>query len=339
VAGAPKLSAVKNCPACGAPNAQEARYCASCGAPLAAACQACGAPLPEGARFCSVCGAPVGAEQTTSEERKLVTVLFADVTGSTKLGEQLDPEELRDVMTSFFDAMRSEIEAEGGTVEKFIGDAVMAAFGVPAAHEDDPARSLRAALRMRGRLQELNRRLQPRYGVSLEMRIGVNTGEVLAVTAPRPGEAMVAGDAVNVAARLEQTARPGQIVVGDRTARAARGFEFAGQGAQSLKGKSGPTQVFELLDETVAESRGVPGLSAPMVGRDKELGVLQSVYARVSSEGRPHLVTVYGDPGVGKSRLTSEFLRRVEEREPIPMTLRGRCPTARASPTGRWPRS
>jgi class 3 adenylate cyclase len=259
------------------------------------------------------------------EERKLVTVLFADVTGSTRLGERLDPEQLRDVMSSFFDAMRREIEAEGGTVEKFIGDAVMAAFGVPAAHEDDPARALRAALRMRDRLQELNQRLQHRYGVSLEMRIGINTGEVLAVTAPRPGEAMVAGDAVNVAARLEQAARPGQVLAGERTARAARGFRFADRGALPLKGKTEATSAFELLEETVVEGRGVPGLSAPMVGRDQELGVLESVYTRVSTEGRPHLVTVYGDAGVGKSRLTAEFLRQADRRDPVPMTLRGRC--------------
>jgi class 3 adenylate cyclase/tetratricopeptide (TPR) repeat protein len=259
------------------------------------------------------------------EERKLVTVLFADVTGSTRLGERLDPEQLRDVMTSFFDAMRREIEGEGGTVEKFIGDAVMAAFGVPAAHEDDPARALRATLRMRERLQELNRRLQQRYGLSLEMRIGVNTGEVLAVTAPRPGEAMVAGDPVNVAARLEQTAKPGQILVGDRTARAARGFRFADHGVLPLKGKTAATPAFELVEEALAEGRGVPGLMAPMVGRDQELGLLESVYDRVATEARPHLVTVYGDAGVGKSRLTAEFLQQLEQRDPTPMVLRGRC--------------
>ena len=316
---------MKNCTSCGAPNAQEARFCASCGAPLAAACRSCGAPLPEGARFCSVCGTPVDADQPTGEERKLVTVLFADVTGSTKLGEQLDPEELREVMNSFFEAMRGEIEAEGGTVEKFIGDAVMAAFGVPAAHEDDPARALRAALRMRGRLDALNGQLRRRHGVSLEMRVGVNTGEVLAVTAPRPGEAMVAGDAVNVAARLEQTARPGQILVGDRTARAARGFRFIETGSLALKGKADSTPAFELVEETIGDGRGVPGLRAPMVGRDHELALLESLYARVSSEATPHLVTVYGDAGVGKSRLTSEFLGIVDRHEPAPMTLRGRC--------------
>src|ERR671922_2290993 len=189
-------------------------------------CSSCGAELPPGARFCPSCGAVVDEAVPAGQERKLVTVLFADVTGSTGLGERLDPEQLREVMTDFFDAMRSEIEAEGGTVEKFIGDAVMAAFGVPTAHEDDPARALRAALRMRDRLRELNGRLQETHGLTLKVRVGVNTGEVVAATAPKPGESMVSGDAVNVAARLEQSASPDQIVVSERTARATRGFAF-----------------------------------------------------------------------------------------------------------------
>ncbi len=137
------------CSACGTENAPDARFCSACGAPLAVVCAECGTPLPEGARFCPACGASVAdAGIAPANERKLVTVLFADVTGSTTLGERLDPEQLREVFDTYFSAMREEIEAEGGTVEKFIGDAVMAAFGVPAAHEDDPTRALRAALRM-----------------------------------------------------------------------------------------------------------------------------------------------------------------------------------------------
>ncbi|MFY9587959.1 MAG: adenylate/guanylate cyclase domain-containing protein, partial [Actinomycetota bacterium] len=172
-------------------------------------CRNCGAALPDGARFCPACGTPTAATPA-AEERKLVTVLFADVVGSTSLGEQLDAERLKEVMDSYFGAMREEIESTGGTVEKFIGDAVMAVFGVPVAHEDDPARALRAALQMRERLALLNAALTASHGVALEMRIGINSGEVLAVTEPRPGEAMVAGDTVNVAARLQQTAEPGQ---------------------------------------------------------------------------------------------------------------------------------
>jgi class 3 adenylate cyclase/tetratricopeptide (TPR) repeat protein len=289
-------------------------------------CSSCGAELPPGARFCPSCGAVVDEAVPAGQERKLVTVLFADVTGSTGLGERLDPEQLREVMTDFFDAMRSEIEAEGGTVEKFIGDAVMAAFGVPTAHEDDPARALRAALRMRDRLGELNERLLETHGLTLKVRVGVNTGEVVAATAPKPGESMVSGDAVNVAARLEQSASPDQIVVSERTARATRGFAFREIGTLQLKGKGTAVPAVELAGEGMAEpDRGVPGLAAPMVGRDNELAVLTSLYERVASEGRPYLVTVYGDAGVGKSRLTSEFLRWAERGPRPPRILRGRC--------------
>src|SRR5947207_2062133 len=182
------------------------------------------------------------------EERKVVTVLFSDVAGSTGLGERLDPERLKDVMGAYFEAMAREIEAEGGTVEKFIGDAVMAVFGVPVSHEDDPTRALRAALRMRRGLERLNRTLEADHGVTLEMRIGVNTGEVVAVAAARPGLGMVTGDAVNVAARLEQSAESNQILVSERTARAARGLRLKEVGRLSLKGKEEEVSAFEVLE-------------------------------------------------------------------------------------------
>ncbi len=255
-----------------------------------------------------------------------MTILFCDVTGSTGLGERLDPERLQELLAIYFGAMREEIEAEAGTVEKFIGDAVMAAFGVPAAHEDDPSRALRAALRMRERLTQVNAEIEPRFGVTLRVRMGVNTGEVLAATSPQPGDPMVTGDPVNVAARLEQSAEPGQIVVAERTARAARGFRFHELGAQDLRGKEQPVPAVVLEERTsgVAE-RGVPGLRAPMVGRDAELELLRSVYQRSVAEARPNLVTIYGDPGVGKSRLTAEFVAWAEEQVPEPRILRGRC--------------
>src|SRR2546423_2771558 len=182
---------MRRCASCGAESPADARFCASCGAPFASSCPSCGTELPPAARFCPSCGAAIEAGPVAGEERKLVTVLFADVTGSTSLGERLDPEHLREVMSSFFEAMREEIEAEGGTVEKFIGDAVMAAVGVPTAHEDDPARALRAALRMQGRLEEVNEDLRTTHDVALAIRIGVNTGEVVATASPRPGEGMV----------------------------------------------------------------------------------------------------------------------------------------------------
>ena len=254
-----------------------------------------------------------------------MTILFADVTGSTGLGERLDPERLQEVMATYFGAMREEIEAEGGTVEKFIGDAVMAAFGVPVAHEDDPGRALRASLRMRRRLAEVNIDLEARFGVTLEIRTGVNTGEVLAASNPGPGDPMVTGDAVNVAARLEQAAEPGQIVVAERTARAARGFRFRDLGARGLRGKAEAVPAVTLEGEAPTAERGVPGLRAPMVGRASELEVLESLYHRSAAEGRPNLVTIYGDPGVGKSRLTAEFLSWAATARTPPDVVKGRC--------------
>ncbi|HET7235492.1 MAG TPA: adenylate/guanylate cyclase domain-containing protein [Actinomycetota bacterium] len=316
------------CSNCGTENQDEARFCLSCGSSLVPACSVCGAELPPEARFCPSCGAPVAeaGSAPVGQERRLVTILFADVTGSTGLGERLDPERLQEVLATYFGAMREEIEAEGGTVEKFIGDAVMAAFGVPVAHEDDPIRALRAALRMRRRLVEVNTDLRSRFGVELQIRTGINTGEVLAATTPQPGEPMVTGDAVNVAARLEQLAEPDQIVVAERTARAARGFHYRELGDQDLRGKEEAVPAVLLEEEAPEHSqRGVPGLRAPMVGRDQELTLLRTVYGRTVAEGRANLVTIYGDPGVGKSRLTTEFLSWVQTQEPQPRVLRGRC--------------
>ncbi len=289
----------------------------------APACPRCGSELPPDARFCPSCGLTL-ASHDSAEERRVVTVLFADVTGSTELGERLDPEHLREVMASYFAAMREEIEAEGGTVEKFIGDAVMAVFGVPATHEDDPIRALRAALRMRERLDEVNDRLMAARGVTLQIRIGVNTGEVLASVSPQPGEPMVTGDAVNVAARLQGAAEPGGILASERTARGARGFRFGEATNLDLKGKGAPVPAMELLEGAAAiQDRGVPGLHAPMVGRDEELSLLLTMFRRSAAEGRPNLVTIYGDAGVGKSRLTSEFLLRAERDGAT--VIRGRC--------------
>ena len=293
------------CPACAGENADDARFCSQCGRTLAAG----------------------GAEGKA--ERRVVTVLFADITGSTPLGEALDPEDLTEVLGAYATAMREEIEAEGGTVEKFIGDAVMAAFGVPLAHEDDPSRALRAALRMRRRLGQLNVELERRFGVELEMRMGVNTGDVVVTPEVGPEVGMVTGDAVNAAARLEQAADPGQVLVSERTARSARGFRFGDVGPLDLRGKSQPVEAVELL-EGVDElpgtpERGIPGLRAPMVGRDSELDLLRSLYLRLASSGRAQLVTIYGDPGIGKSRLTRELLAWAGQQDEPPTVLKGRC--------------
>ena len=317
---------VVRCRQCGRSNTAGSLYCTECGSSLSPSCAQCGAELPPEARFCPSCGRQVDPIPARSEERKLVTILFADVTGSTGLGERFDPEDMARLMSTYFDAMRSEIEGEGGTVEKFIGDAVMAVFGVPLAHEDDPARALHAALRMMDRLTEVNKELTNTQGVSLEMRIGINTGEVLAYTDPQPGEPMVTGDVVNVASRLQTSAQPGQILVAERTARAVRRFSFNEIGDLELRGKAIPVKAFELIGHAAGESeRGIPGLVAPLVGRDSELSLLESIYHRTRTEVRPNLVTLYGEAGVGKSRLTAEFLEWARTSESPPIILKGRC--------------
>jgi len=331
---------VRACTACGEVAVEGARFCGACGTPLAPAlCRSCGIEVAPGLRFCTGCGQPVAQvaqpeperSPERGHERKLVTILFADLTGSTSLGERMDTEQLQHLLNSFFTAMREEIEAEGGTVEKFIGDAIMAAFGVPTAHEDDPARALRAAVRMLQRLERVNNDVEPRHGVRLNLRIGINTGEVLATTEARPDLVMTTGDAVNVAARLEQTAQPGQVLVAERTARACPGMAFVDVPPLHLRGRDAPVKALSLVLATAggtpegASARGIAGLWAPMVGRDRELGLLTAVYGRAADEGHPHLVTIYGDAGVGKSRLTAEFLSAVQDGPGSPTILRGRC--------------
>jgi class 3 adenylate cyclase/tetratricopeptide (TPR) repeat protein len=280
--------------------------------------------------FCPACGHRVAEPVAPGAERKRVTVLFADVVGSTELGERLDPERLREVLDSFFSAMRHEIEAEGGTVEKYIGDAIVAVFGVPIAHEDDPTRALRAALRMRRRLDQVNRSLEDAHELRLGMRIGVNTGEVIARMHPGPGEGFVTGDAVNVAARLEQGAEHGQILVGERTARAAQGVTFKELGPLRLKGKQESVRAYELVDDDVAEPGRARRSDArlyrtAMVGRTAELAMVRSVFDRCVADQRPHLVTVYGDAGVGKTRLVEEFAHRAAALAPPAIRVSGRC--------------
>ncbi len=287
-------------------------------------CPSCGFALPGVVRFCPQCGVPL-AEPSPGIERKLVTILFADVSGSTTLAERLDPERFKDVMDAFFDAMEREIEAEGGTLEKFIGDALVAVFGVPAAHEDDPDRALRAALRMQDALQRLNESLRLTHGIELAIRVGVNTGEVVASTSPSPGRGIVAGDAVNVTARLEQAARPGKILVSERTAKAGRGFRFAEVGSLALKGKDRSVQALELIGRDSGPAARIGARHAPLVGRDQEMALLQLLCQRVIAEERPHLVTIYGDAGVGKTRLVDEFKAWASTADPAPRSVRGRC--------------
>jgi class 3 adenylate cyclase len=266
-------------------------------------CASCGHQNSEGAKFCEECGfsfAPAPAR----EQRKTVTVLFCDVTGSTSLGESVDPEALRGLLARYFERMKAIVERHGGTVEKFIGDAVMAVFGVPVLHEDDALRAVRAAAEMRDALPELG----------VQCRIGVTTGEVVTGT----DERLVTGDAVNVAARLEQAAPPGEVLVGAPT------YALVGDAAEvelveplELKGKAEPVSAYRLVRVRDAPERRH---EARFVGRERELAILREAWARAQAEKRCELVTVVGDAGVGKSRLVAELLASIEA-----TVVRGRC--------------
>src|SRR4249919_438324 len=229
-------------------------------------CPSCGRESPEGFAFCPACAASLTPRGPAREVRKTVTVLFCDVTGSTALGEQLDPESLRDVQSRYFDAMRGAIERHGGTVEKYIGDAVMAVFGIPQLHEDDALRAARAVVDMRDGLAALNEELERDRGVAIEVRIGVNTGEVVA-GASATDTAIVTGDAVNVAARLEQHAAPGDVLIGEATYRLVReAVESEPVQPLDLKGKAEPVGAWRLVGVREVVS-GIPRhLDSPMVG-------------------------------------------------------------------------
>jgi class 3 adenylate cyclase/tetratricopeptide (TPR) repeat protein len=272
-----------------------------------AVCTACGADNRDGARFCDACAAPLGEQVESQEQRKTVTVLFCDVVGSTSLGESVDPEALRALLQRYFDRMKVIVERHGGTVEKFIGDAVMAVFGVPIAHEDDAVRAVRAAAEMRDALPELG----------VQARIGVNTGEVVTGTEER----LATGDAVNIAARLQQAAGAGEILLGEQTHALARDAVTVEELPQlELKGKGRPVAAFRLT----AVEQDAPGfarhLDAPMIGRADEHKLLDDAFATTVRQGVCALFTLLGTAGVGKSRLVREFLSGVDAHVVV-----GRC--------------
>ena len=262
-------------------------------------CGNCGRESPDGFAFCPVCGAPLVTPVEPHEVRKTVTVVFCDVTGSTAMGEKLDPESVRRVMSRYFSEMRTALERHGASVEKFIGDAVMAVFGVPQIHEDDALRAVRAAADMRQALILLNKELERDYGVTLAARIGVNTGDVVA--GDPSGETLVTGDAVNVAARLEQAAAPGEVLIGPKTLRLVRDAVVADpKEPLELKGKSEPVAAFRLV-EVMAGAPGVARrLDSPMVGRERQLSQLRQAFDSVVANRSSQLFTVIGAPGVGK---------------------------------------
>ena len=347
-----ELSPMGRCSACSAENPAGARFCMECGAALERRCASCGEPAPDGARFCMACGAALdavsGASGPTAEhsaavdageqpsvalasptldERRTVTVLFADLSGYTAVAARLDPESVKRQLERILGRLGEEVLAYGGYVDKFIGDNVMAIFGAPVAHGDDAERAVRAGLAMQAAMDELNEPLAAQHGVTFELCVGINTGEVLA---GRVGESYtVIGDTVNVASRLQAAARPGSVTVGEATYRATReavGFS-ALEEPLALKGKSEPVPAWEAMaaDGQAATGSSAGPSRAPLVGRTGELAQLRDLLGRVQRKRGPHLATVIGDPGVGKSRLLRQFEQDLQSHELEPLTRHGRC--------------
>src|SRR5579864_5319437 len=287
-----------------------------------AVCPSCGQENPEGSRFCNACAtslvAPASAER---EERRIVTVLFVDLVGFTARAEELDPEDVRAILSPYYRRLREEIESFGGTVEKFIGDAVMAVFGAPVAHGDDPERAVRAALAVRASVAEMNN-ADPK--LDLQVRLAVNTGEAIVSLGAKTerGEGMLAGDVVNTASRLQTSAPTNGILVGEQTFRATRPLvDYREVEPLQVKGKSEPVRAW-----LAVVARSAPGervvSAVPMLGRVHEVAVLHRIFDGVVADRRPHLVTIAGDAGIGKTRLAGEFSGQLE-REGI-RVLRGR---------------
>ena len=285
-------------------------------------CSACGRENLADARFCHACGAPLTAGSDHTEERKVVTVLFTDVAGSTALGERLDPELLRRVMWRYFDAVQAVLERHGGVVEKFIGDAVMAVFGIPSVREDDALRAVRAASELGDRLSALNAELESEHGVVILTRTGINTGEVI-VGGGAGDQKLATGDAVNVAARLEQAAEPGEVLLGEATYEAVRDAVVAEATAPlAAKGKARPLAARRLLGLRPDVPAFARPISTPFVGRRDELEELRGAFDAVVRERSCALATIVGTPGMGKSRLARELIGSLETEARIVV---GRC--------------
>src|SRR6266850_5767310 len=281
-------------------------------------CPSCGQENAPGAKFCSECGVGLLVATRPREERKVVTVLFADLVGFTAQAERLDPEDVRSVLAPYYARLRGELERFGGTVEKFIGDAVMALFGAPVAHEDDPERAVRAALAIRDWAREED---------AVQVRIAVNTGEALINLGARPeaGEGMAAGDVVNTTARLQSAAPINGIIVGETTYRAtSQSIEFRELEPVEAKGKVEPLAVWEALDARARVGTEAVSTQAPLVGRSRELDQLVDSFERAVQESSPQLVTLVGVPGIGKSRLVLELATILDERPDLVYWRHGR---------------
>ena len=296
-------------------------------------CPSCAEENPDRFRLCGFCGTALAAELPPQEVRKTVTIVFSDLKGSTNLGEALDSEALREVMSRYFEEMKGALEQHGGRIEKYIGDAIMAVFGLPQAHEDDALRAVRAAFAMQEALARLNDELERRWGVSLENRTGVNTGEVVAGDSAS-AQRLVTGDAVNVAARLEQAAPPLEVLIGEPTYRLVRhAVDVEAVEPLELKGKAERVPAYRLLgvhdpDDAIARRR-----EAPLIGRENETRLLRDAFDLAVGDRRCQAITLVGPAGMGKSRLTEEFASFARETATV---FRGRClPYATGSRSGR----
>jgi class 3 adenylate cyclase/tetratricopeptide (TPR) repeat protein len=314
------------CPACGSENEPGRKFCGECGGALALACPACGSPNSPGVKFCGECGTQLGAaapspqpRDAPASERRLVSVLFADLVGFTTLSESRDSEEVRELLSAYFERCKQLIDRYGGTVEKFIGDAVMAVWGTPVAMEDDSERAVRAALDLVGAVSELDPQLRARAGVL--------TGEA-AVTLGAEGQGMVAGDLVNTAARIQSAAEPGTVLVGEATKRATEAaIAYADAGVHELKGKTESVPLFR-AQRVIAGRAGAlrsTSLEPPFVGRDRELRLVKELYHASADERRAQLVSVVGVAGIGKSRLSWEFEKYQDGLADEVWWHRGRC--------------
>jgi class 3 adenylate cyclase/uncharacterized protein (DUF2267 family) len=285
-------------------------------------CPNCGREVPADAAFCPSCGTQLRGAERAREERKLVSVLFVDLVGFTSRSDRADPEEVRDLLQGFHARSKQEIERFGGTVEKFIGDAVMAVFGAPVAHGDDAERAVRAGLRVVQAIADLSRERPDR---PLQVRAAVNTGDAIVALGSRPeaGEALALGDVVNTASRLQTSAPPNGLVVGEETYRATRNvIRYRELEPVAAKGKRDPVESWLALEPIGAPAER-PATTAPLVGRGRELGLVDSIWERATDELRPHLITVVGPTGIGKSRIAAEVTARIEASGG--RTIRGRC--------------
>ncbi|MFY9585985.1 MAG: adenylate/guanylate cyclase domain-containing protein, partial [Actinomycetota bacterium] len=297
------------------------------------ACPRCGFDVPLGSRFCPNCGLSLG--ETPRAERRIVTMLFADLTGFTELSERLDAEEVKGIVDRAFEGLAELVTLYGGRVDKIVGDEIMAVFGAPQAHEDDPERAVRCALEMQRQLRTYSHQLERDRGVKLGMRIGVNTGEVVAGVVGGGGAESysVIGDAVNAAKRIETATQPGQVLVGEKTYLATAGaIEYRALPPIVAKGKAEPLVVWEAISEQALPGEHVHRLEAPIIGRDEERALLDALAGIVKRDRRAAVATILGPAGMGKSRIADEFAGRMAAHG-TPVFIGRSLPYGTASPS------